>query len=531
MERLKNAIEKTLQKESSINWLILHSLSSFYNNTSHTKIELGESSRKSEHFEKPLGYLTLNKKTTTKTITDTVQYLIRKFDNNTIALSNLFIIISRVTYDRKNEYFLQELYIDKIEKKKIKIIFTQLAESLNKNYFNKNYRDKEVLDSNDWDRILSSGSSSSHLLQPIEAVVQLLKPGIKNELEFSDFKLFNPFIRSILIGWYGYSLKIPKKLMESLIVEGKEISFLAAFIMHDIGYDRKKSPTWLKQSFISTCIEKWETIGKYMFIRTYGINYRISKNHSKTYKRLEKLIRPIVYDKLKIKNDENSKWIKTLDFPDCYIALTYWLIEQKIQYSDSSLTNRDELVDQIISQLSKIAADIPITLTLDNSPDPFKTFQLYNTKYQVTIAHLLVLIIYLSAENEKSLTNACYSFKPLFYGGFQAKRQATIFTEIILLILLSGNNFTAEKKHFEKIRKLLQMVSNSLLIPYIHLTEREEEIWFPDSEMVTTYNPGKFLINYSIKKVKISAVYPYYKNFLDLFESIKISEWPYERDI
>ena len=234
-------------------------------------------------------------------------------------------------------------------------------------------------------------------------------------------------------------------------------------------------PNWLSEFFIKISIEKyWNSTGKQLFVNVFGLSYR-NRNQNKLYKKLEDLIHPILFGKLKSEQPENTEWINTLEFADDFIALFSWFSTKKIKYEDIPFPNRVSILNKFIEQLKKISDNFPIYLASENNDDPFSSFQLHEEKYRITLAHLLILLLDATESDRKTIkNNICFEIKPLFYGGYKACLFATRFTELLLLIGLSANNLAnLEENHFTSIQKYLEIIANTILIPYIHLVERE----------------------------------------------------------
>jgi len=138
---------------------------------------------------------------------------------------------------------------------------------------------------------------------------------------------------------------------------------------------------------------------------------------------------------------------------------------------------------------------------------------------------LSLLMLYATDNNFKDIKGVCFSFKPLFYGGFRATYLATHFTEIMLLIGLSGYRINGlDEKGKGIIKKYMKIISDVLLVPYIHLSERNDEIWNHESKKeLLQYNAGQYLVNYAITEINKLVDNKHYDNFINEINEIKVS--------
>lgn len=532
MKRLKKSINKVIAESETIDWLILHRIAKLSKSTINASFSfLDAKEAPSKSFNKSEGYLSLKGNKIVKEFNQYIIHEIDKYPKNIIALSNLFIFITRLSYNGENREILIEAFKEKIGKKKARDIFDELTKSLNLEYFKHLNVKNEFPDNPDAWLELFQGSQYSHQISdPVVTSLQLITFKTDRELDFKYIENMKPIMRSVLFGFYGFNLKITKSKITSLLENEKELAFLAAYIIDDIGSD-KSIPSWLNQKLINKCVENhWENIGKHLFINIYGLSYR-NKNRWKWNKRIETLLHKPLYNKITKANSNFSEWISMQVFPGNFIALFNWLSIKKVKFNDIEEVNKDAIFTQFIDELKRIIKDIPNTFVSENNYDPFDTCRLNEFKYYNSLAYLLLFTLFTSKKNLKEIRDICYEFKPLFYGGYKAKSLATHFSEIVLIIALSGDKIKGvDIDRFENLKELLSIIEETILIPYIHLSERQEEIWNPECEKeMMTFNSGKILINNAIKKNKISKVKNIYSEFFETFEYIKIAEWPYER--
>jgi hypothetical protein len=242
------------------------------------------------------------------------------------------------------------------------------------------------------------------------------------------------------------------------------------------------------------------------------------------------LLHEILLKKLKAENSETLNWIDSLEFPTDFIALFGWIAKKKIDYNKISDTIKSELLNQFIREFQRISTELPRHLASDNSSDPFNSFQFSEPKYQDTFAHLSLLMLYATKVNLNDIKSMCFSIKPLFYGGFRATYLATHFTEIMLLIGLSSYRLNGlDDSGKENIKNYVKVISDILLVPYIHLSERNDEIWNPESKKeLFQYNAGQYLVNYALTEIYKLTDKKHYENFFKEISEIKVSKKDYD---
>jgi hypothetical protein len=96
---------------------------------------------------------------------------------------------------------------------------------------------------------------------------------------------------------------------------------------------------------------------------------------------------------------------------------------------------------------------------------------------------------------------------------------------------LSGNRLNGLDENARlSLKQYLKIITDTVLIPYIHLAERDDEIWNPESEKeVFQFNAGRYLITTALVNIKKHEIAQYYNDFFKSIDSIKIAQWSYER--
>jgi hypothetical protein len=103
MKRLKKSIDKVITESETIDWLILHRIAKLSKSTINASFSfLDAKEAPSKSFNKSEGYLSLKGNKIVKEFNQYIIHEIDKYPKNIIALSNLFIFITRLSIQRKN---------------------------------------------------------------------------------------------------------------------------------------------------------------------------------------------------------------------------------------------------------------------------------------------------------------------------------------------------------------------------------------------------------------------------------------------
>lgn len=527
MGKLIAIIQKVISSKSTIDWMIVHDISK-----SKIEIEGVEFSfvdgkeRYNEPFKTNQGYLSLKTQLAVSEFEKIASDLVEEFKSNPIALANLFIVFTRVSYNGEDKETLLKNFKKQLGKDVCTNIFNLLITSLNNEYYKDNYSIKKPLNTNDWLDIFRSTQYMHGISDPLINCLQLVRSERNRKLDFDLLEKIKPLLRAVLVGQYGFDLEISKTKLNQLYQSSEELIFLSACLIDDSAPD-KTPPDWLTEPLIEKFLENhWDTIGKQIFVHVFGLSFR-NKNDNKLYDHLKNLSHTILLKHLETENDSTLKWISKFEFPNDFIALFGWLSSKKINLNEIHDSNRAAIMNQLVSELQRIAKSIPVHLASENSSDPFTSFQLYEGKYQTALAYVLLFLLSATDTNRKDLENVCHEFKTLFYGGFRATHLATQFTELMLLIGLSVNliNGLDESKYLA-LKQYLKIISDTVLIPYVHLKEREDEIWNPESDReVFQWNAGSYLVSTALTNVREHEIGKHYEDFFEMINEVAITEW------
>jgi hypothetical protein len=531
MEELKQIIHKFLSdKSSEIDWLVVHTIQKSAPQITGVEFSFVDGKeRQDELFKTNQGYICLKNADTIENFKNIVGDLSTEFKTNPISLANLFIVTTRASYTGEDDGTLFSKFKENIGKENCSIVFNLLINSLNTAYHNyKNYVDKQPENTNEWLTLFHSTQYMHGFPDPIINCLQLVRDERSRSLDFNLIQNMKPLLRTVLMGWYGYDLTISQTTQDKIYENEQELIFLSACLIDDFSKE-KVLPDWLHSKLIELFVEKhWVKIGKPVFVHVFGISYR-NKQENNLYKKLEGLLHEILFKKLNTENPETLMWIGSFEFPTDFIALFSWILRKEIDYNKIPIPIKSEMLNQFIRELQRISTELPKHLASENSSDPFHSFQFYEPNYQNAFAHLLSTMLHASDNNLKDIRGLCFSIKPLFYGGFRATYLANHFTEVMLLTGLSGYRLNGlDNKGKEIIKSYMKIISDVLLVPYIHLSERNDEIWNPESKKeLFQYNAGKYLVNYALTEINKLADKKHYENFIKEISEIKVSKKDY----
>lgn len=527
MEQLKTAIKKIISQRSAIDWMIVHDISKSKIQIAGVEFSFVDGKeRRDGPFKTSQGYISLKSSSCIKEFSKIANELLEEIKSNPVALSNLFIIFTRTSYRGEDKEALIKNFKKFIGKSDCVNIFNLLISSLNSEYFKDGYSIKKPLNTNDWLDIFHSTHYIHGISDPLINCLQLVRSVRNRNIDFNILENMKPLLRAILVGQYGFDIEISRSKLKKMYQSAEELIFLSACLIEDSAPDRT-APDWLTETLIERFLENhWDTIGKQIFVHVFGLSYR-NKSNNKLYERIVDLSHVVLLKHIQTESAETVSWISKFEFPNDFIALFGWLSSKKINLSEIPDSNRAAITNQFVSELQRIAKTIPIHLASENSSDPFTSFQLHEVKYQTALAYILLFLLSATDTNRKNIENVCHEFKTLFYGGFRASYLAIHFTELMILIGLSGNRLNGlDEAEYSSLKQYLKIISDTVLIPYIHLIERKDEIWNPESEReVFQYNAGNHLVITALEKIRKEEIGEHYGNFFKMINEVAIAEW------
>jgi len=519
MDKLYLELKKLLSSKSKIEWLIVHDISQLECQIEGIEYSFVDGEKRIDTpFGTNQGYISLDNEELYESLNLIFSNLRIDFNSDKIALSNLYIILSRISYKREEKEILLDHFLNQLDTKFKNEIFKLIITSLNIEYFkDRHFYNKTTLDTNEWLKVFRSAQYIHNIADPILYTLRLIRKNKSKKLSYSNIKDMNPIIRAVLISWYGFDISISKSDFKSLLKNTNEICFLSAFLVDSNSPD-KLAPDWLSKELILVFISNnWDISGQSIFRNVFGISYR-NKKFNKLYESLSDLTFEIIWNKM-ILEDSNSKiWIEKLNFPEDFIALFNMLSDKKVGLSKIPDMVCDYINSQFIDQLDSIYDKTPFYLNKENNDSPFNSFQYSEEKYLTSFAYLSLFLLSMKEHEFRKLKNLCFSYKQLYYGNYNSIYIAKQFTELMLLIVLSIYRITGiDKEGINMLKQILKVISETILIPYIHLLERESEVWSKEkSKGSFQYERSNLIISHMsmINKSK------YKDSYADFFNTI-----------
>lgn len=530
MEELKKILVELLNKSNNIHWFIVHDLSKTLNHNSDIEFSFIDGAiDREEPFNKNLGYITIKDESKFEEL---IKELIIKFKAKEKQLSNIFIIIFRLnksTLIEKIISSIKELLTEEI----LRSVYNLLIQSLNENYYSHIIINKTApICTNDWLDLFTSAQYYHTISDPLMCLI-LFAEIDEQKIDFSYIQIMSPLLRSIIIGKYGWNIKISTSEVLNLIEENEtEASFFSAYLLDDM-LPEQKAPDWLSRDIVDVFISKyWNNIGSQTFQHIYGVSHR-NKNDNMLYEKFCEYYHEVLLNKIKDDKKDNS-WILSLTFPDGFISLFYWMYKKpdvlKTHITD---LNQTKITTRLISEFKRIVDNASNYISSEHRINPFNNYKLNNNKYTIALSYALIFI--LNAEDkfiDNDLKSILHKIKPLFYGGYASTTFAKDSIGILFIICLSSININGSNKEMEnKLKLLISILKETVLIPYIHLIERENVIWdITDKDSQNQYNIGILIINNYLKEInKNKTLKELYKDIFDVLEDVKVAKWLYER--
>ena len=528
MKQLKSIIQDTLSSKKTIDWLILHDIAKRIG-TPIVDVEFSFVDGK-ERFDEPFktcqGYISIVEKSFI-TFYQIIHELTTANQNNIVALSNLFVVITRYGGYDEQQIILENVFKECIGYVKSKMVFTMLIKSLNIEY----YKDNNSLhgikpdELNEWLNIFRSAEYVHNISDPLITSLCLVKEH-GHEINYDLLIDMTPLLRAILIGQYGFILQISSDKLKNIYNDDNELSFVMACLLNET-----QTPSWLSQELINICIENfWEKIGKQMFNYIFGLNHR-NRNENELYNGLKDLLHNSIILKITTSTIDSEKWIHTLSFPHDFIVLSSWLEYKKDSWKKIPTEVKTCFIRQFISELQRIVKSLPKYFSSEKHDDLFLSFQLHERKYQTMLAYVLLFLLSAKDDDLKSIKKICYEFKPLFYGGYKATSIAKDFSAIMLLIGLSGVHlYDVSDEGWNVVKMYIKEIVQTILVPYIHMAERDQTIWRDDIQEKTSCNDvGLYLVNEYLCLIQSSKTKQIYNEVFGIIQDTKVTKWKYEK--
>lgn len=524
---VKDLLDKILQKQTGINWLIVHEVAKEATGQ-YSDIEFsfvnGEE-RRDEPFATNQGYISLNSREAIDQVTTSILELANVFKTNTLALANLYVIACRLSYSAEDDESILSQLSNTLGTEPSEEVFSLLLIDLNNTFYSEHRLFSETpANAEDWLSLFNSADYLHTISNPLLQCLKLVTRE-KATINYSWLKRMKPLLRAVIVGQYGYDITITQQELAEVYQKSEELAFCAACLLDDIS-EKKTPPDWLNKILVSQIVDKWETSGRQTLIEVFGISFR-NMNSNKVYDELGVLIDEVLKTRLMTDERTTREWIEKLEFPSDFIALFGWVKSKNVDLSEVPEINVEKITIQFLSELEKILASAQEYFADHRRSDPFATYLLTKEKYGMALAYLLFFMIHSEEENVNRFRSICLGFKPFFYGARQSQYFATRFTEVILLMFLISDSISDLGENAgEMLKKYLKVISDTLLIPYVHLTERDDEIWNPESErQVLEFNAGKHLVFTAMQNIRKHKFNEYYTDFFSSINEVAIAKW------
>lgn len=524
---VKDKIERIIRQQTDVNWLIVHEItrgSETYTDVEFSFVDGKE--RRDEPFGTNQGYISLKSEVVIDEVKQVILELADVFRKNDIALANLYILTCRLSYSAEDDESILSELVKALDSGIRNPLFEVLLTSLNESYYKEHRLFSESPKSvEDWLSLFNSVDYLHTISNPVPQCLMLIDMGWNKGVDFFWIKKMKPLLRAVLMGQYAYDLTMSDTELTASYESEEDLLFLAACLLDDIGPDKKPLP-WLNKNLVTVMMKRWDLIGKSIFVHVFGISYR-NKNSNKAYEQLGNLIHEVLHVRLVADNTETHKWIDGLKFPNGFIAFFWWIKSKDIDLRQIPEANTEKIATHFLSELERILHDAPDYFVDDRRSDPLTTHQLSEEKYGLALVYILLFLIYSSEENVNRFKSICMRIKPFYYGAYQASLFATRFTQVMFLIFLSAESIPdIDKKAIESLKKYLEVISDWLLVSYVHLEERDDEVWNPESEKeIFNFNAGRYLVKGMMQSIRKHQVSEYYEDFFKSINETAIAKW------
>lgn len=472
-------------------------------------------------FDRHQGYVKL-----TTACNDSMERIIRELCNEAEkdiwAVANLWIFINRIdgTDDESNGY--QTLFRSLVPYGKRHKAFNKIVESVRKDAY------RYVPDRNDmpttirgWQRFtMYAHSQETDFAYSIASLIV-----DDNEIGLQDLFKLPPYVIGALVGFRGYRLQLTAE--EALtITDNAQVAFLAERMLN--GGLNAPLADWMTSELVHQLMaDRAETVGLDLLQQAWFYNPQQTE-FSQRELLIRKMTRQVVTDILSSDNNQTESWIEALDLMDHLPLILQFMSQDTGCISDEV---KKKIGRAIPDKLQVEIARFSTALTQEHCPIRLSGTKM-NTPTAPAVGRMAAeTILLVWPETEKLWTKILYAVKELYLGGWHACRFATGFTEMLLIIILHAD--IKDNKDEKRLLQLIEKINQTILTPYVHLTERTEAIW--DDE----FNPspysediGKILINNRLcESLKAKNDYARHvaKSLSNSIHQTSTTPWPFER--
>jgi hypothetical protein len=530
MEELFTAIENVTRNSTEVNWLIIHAVADEFPESAPGRFSFVDKQQvMSEPFGFRQGYLSLEQ-AELEPFKALLVRLIDKYDDNPAILANLFILQSRVSMAQADSEALRDFFKSAVGTARIPFLYDTLIRSLNNKFFGHTSIDQQpVADAKDWHRLFVGSARAGRAHEVLLSVVLLVSDNIPLGVDFRFVRPMKPMIRASLCGFWAMGILMDREDVKSLVEESKELPFLTTFLINR-SKSRFPMADWITIDLIRSFFADWKRTGSFFLEQVFGGYWRRTIEQD-GIKQLETLTRAVVAELIVHDGSVTARWIECLGFPGDFLGLFASIGKGQLAYHDIPFVNKGRILKKALQDLDAVFKHLEVYVgeNLDKS-GPSKWF-LSDVNFQNCLSFLLCLYLEVSDEDsQKRFKHLCFETKLLYYGAYETTSLARRLAEMILLTCLSGDSIrNMTDIMLENLEKLQAVVVETMLVPYVHTTEREEEIWNPEFEGVPGLLRSEYLlVNDALDRIKRNVdILGLYKTLLLAIDEIAIARWPF----
>jgi hypothetical protein len=484
-EQLTGTIKTVISDSKEMDWLIIRRLAVLLPDAEKDRFSFIDKEEKiDEAFQFQQGWMKLNEDEV-KAFKKLLQELVLQNRDNLVRLANLFVLQSRIGSNFSERDELADLFKDTIGVELLSTLYGVLMASLNEMFFVHTSLDRQVpVDAKDWLRLFhwSAMRGSSHEL--LVGVVFLIADDIQNGVDLRYIRQMKPSIRAVLCDFWGMGIVIDKDELRTLIKEGEELPYLAAYLVHR-SRGKQKWPKWVTMDLIEGLFVDWKRTGSFLVEQVLGGRQGTGVSDENEV-HLEQLINTAVSERLKRESTTVTDWILGLVFPLDFIGVFACVGGDKLTYGEVAQANKKQLFTRIIQQLWQIFSEISIFVDENEEQRGPSDWPLGDPKFRHLMAVLLLLYLDVGEkESRKKFKSICFETKLLFYGAYRTSSLARKLAEMLLVTSLSAKELSSLPDELTPILdRLLADIVDTILVPFVHTIEREEQIWNPELESV-----------------------------------------------
>lgn len=538
MVSFKKALKLYLDSQESVSWRIIHDIERLEIDDS-VKFRSMDKSSREDPLGFPIGFISIEPvdgkdSEACEIYIDNILSLVRDFINNDIALSNIYIVAIRTSCNPDYSFQLIHSIINVMSPQKSEKVFKHLITSLNvlinahNDFIVKIPQTVEA-----WRSHFHSVFRSNPNVLDYDSIAKLITKD--RTLYFKWLDTIHPIMIAFLVEFDGYNVQLSNEDIASFDTASVlKVTFVVEYINENLSEPKKID--WFNDALAkSLMIKHWNTGGKQLLKLLLN---KVTRPQAESIKPSLDFVLGMLVDVFRGNQAENtvSLWFSTLSFPEDYIMVSALIMksnEDKKGGGDLSAITKElrrAMVDNLLLIIGRPEKLIKKVITNKSS---YSAFEFYNIEgaYQ----NLLVVVCYLFLVEDSvsidEIKKICYKYKQYFYCDYDSARIAEEFTEFILLVLLSITNIKGlSDVSKKKWKKLMKVVSTTILYPYIMVAEEDGYIWNPDLSCSSEfYALTKKSINRLLGELHKDAYEELSRDFFKDFSAYKTAVWPYER--